>query len=446
MRRAIILGLLLIGTQWVLPLGVAGHHSQSLLTFGFLILAAYTVGEIAVALGQPRIVGYLFAGLAFGPSVLNVVTREAVVMLVPVNTLAIALIAYLAGAELRWEEVKPHARAIGKILASEIPLTFLLLSLLLLMLRPFVAFLADVPLTEAVAFSFLFAAMGVVHSPAVTMAVLSETGARGPLARTVLGVVLVSDLVVILLFSAALTAAQVLVPPSAGAEIQSVGWLAWELGGSLVVGAAIGGAVSIYIRFVKRELFLFAIMVAFFGTEVARLTHVDTLLTLIVAGVVSENLSPRDAGLALRSAMERSAAPLFVVFFALAGAALDLRAILSVWPLVIPIVLVRAYGMWLGTRFGARWAGASPEITRHAWTGFVSQAGVAIGLATVVVQIYPERGAQIMTLFMSTLAVNTFLGPILFKRALTHAGEVRATTSEPGVSRETPTDGHVRPA
>jgi Kef-type K+ transport system membrane component KefB len=433
--------------QMVLPLGVAGHHSQSLLTFGFLILAAYTVGEIAVALGPPRIVGYLFAGLVFGPSVLNIVTREAVVMLVPVNGLAIALIAYLAGAELRWEEVKPQARAIGKILASEIPLTFVLLAVLLLALRPFVSFLADLPLSEAAALSFLFASIGVVHSPAVTMAVLSETGARGPLARTVLGVVLVSDLVIILLFSATLTATQALVPPSAtGAEIRSVGWLAWELGGSLVVGGAIGGAVSIYIRFVKRELFLFAIMVAFFAAEVARLAHVDTLLTLIVAGVVSENVSPREAGLALRGAMERSAAPLFVVFFALAGAALDLRAIASVWPLVIPIVLVRVFGMWLGTNFGARWAGASPEIRRYAWAGFVSQAGVAIGLATVVVQIYPERGAQIMTLFMSTLAVNTFLGPILFKRALTRAGEVVTTTSAPGVSRETPTDAHARPA
>jgi len=161
---------------------------------------------------------------------------------------------------------------------------------------------------------------------------------------------------------------------------------------------------------------------------------------------VSENVSPREAGLALRGAMERSAAPLFVVFFALAGAALDLRAIASVWPLVIPIVLVRVFGMWLGTNFGARWAGASPEIRRYAWAGFVSQAGVAIGLATVVVQIYPERGAQIMTLFMSTLAVNTFLGPILFKRALTRAGEVVTTTSAPGVSRETPTDAHARPA
>lgn len=424
MRRALILGLLLAGMQLVLPLGLAGHHSQSLLTFGFLILAAYTVGEIAVTVAQPRIVGYLFAGLIFGPSLLNVVGSDSVRMLAPINSLAIALIAFLAGAELRWEEVKPYASSIGKILAAEIPLTFAAVAGLMLVMRPFVPFMADGPLPHAIAFSLLFAAMGAVHSPAVTMGILSETGARGPVARTVLGVVLVSDVVIILVFSAALSISQALVPPSeAGEMARGTGMLAWELGGAVLVGILLGGAISIYIRFVKRELFLFAILVAFFGAEVARLAHVETLLTLLVAGVVSENASPKEAGLALRGAMERAAAPLFVVFFALAGASLLLSEILSVWYLVVPIIVVRTLALWQGTKLGARWADSAPAIRRDAWMGLISQAGVAIGLATVVGEIYPTRGAQLKSLFLATVAVNTFLGPILFKRALTRAGE-----------------------
>jgi Kef-type K+ transport system membrane component KefB len=425
MRRALILGLLLIGMQMVLPLGVAGHHSQSLLTFGFLILAAYTVGEIAIAARQPRIVGYLAAGLLFGPSVLNVVSADSLRMLAPINSLAIALIAFLAGAELRWEEVKPYARVIARILIAEIPLTFALLAALLFALRPFVPFLAGIPLPEAVAFSLLFAAMGVVHSPAVTMGVLSETGARGPVARTVLGVVLVSDVVIVLLFAATLSVAQALSPPPAtGGTTAQTAALAWELGGAVVVGSALGAAVAVYIRFVKRELFLFAIMVAFFGAEVARLVHVEFLLTLLIAGVVTENVSRRADGLALRGAMERAADPVFVVFFTLAGASLNLREVIALWQLIVPIVLVRGIGLWLGTRIGARWAEAAPEITRLAWMGLVSQAGVAIGFATVVAEIYPERGASMKTLFLATLAVNQFLGPVLFKRALTRAREV----------------------
>src|SRR5690349_19794356 len=103
MRRAIILALLFAGMRLILPLGVEGRGSQALLTFGFLILAAYTTGELAVSLKLPRIVGYLLAGAIFGPSVLNTVTVDAVERLAPVSSLAIALIAFLAGAELRWQ-------------------------------------------------------------------------------------------------------------------------------------------------------------------------------------------------------------------------------------------------------------------------------------------------------------------------------------------------------
>ncbi len=71
MRRAIILVLLLFGMQLVLPLGVRPEGAPSLLTFGFLILAAYTVGEIAKSVRLPKIVGYLLAGVLFGPYVLG---------------------------------------------------------------------------------------------------------------------------------------------------------------------------------------------------------------------------------------------------------------------------------------------------------------------------------------------------------------------------------------
>src|SRR5688572_7638527 len=106
MRRAVILVLLLFGMQLVLPLGVAPEDAPSLLTFGFLILAAYTVGEIAKAVRLPKIVGYLVAGVLFGPDVLDVVTSASAVELAPVSELAIALIAFLAGAELKWDDVR----------------------------------------------------------------------------------------------------------------------------------------------------------------------------------------------------------------------------------------------------------------------------------------------------------------------------------------------------
>ena len=113
MRRAIILVLLLLGMQVVLPLGDRGADQSALLTFGFLILAAYTVGEVTAVLGLPQIVGYLLAGVLFGPEILNVVNRSAIVSLAPINKIAVGLIAFLAGAELRSCEPRQQFRIIA---------------------------------------------------------------------------------------------------------------------------------------------------------------------------------------------------------------------------------------------------------------------------------------------------------------------------------------------
>src|SRR5215218_766397 len=275
MRRLVILALLYGGLQLVLPLGSGGAASQSLLTFGFLILSAYTVGELAVAVRLPKIVGYLVAGLAFGPPGLGVLSMEVVDALSPVSALAIALIAFLAGAELQWGEVRERGRVVLAMLSAELIVAFLGIAATLYLLSGFLPFLADASSREIVAFSVLFASVAIIHSPAVTLALLSETGARGPVARTTLGVVLAADVAVVLFFSGALVFARTLAPPPGGAGVSALGVL-WEIGGAVLVGAVLGAGVALYLRFVNRELFIFAIVITFFGAEIARLLHVET--------------------------------------------------------------------------------------------------------------------------------------------------------------------------
>jgi len=423
-RRIFILVLLLGGVQLVLPLGERGYGGQWLLTFGFLILAADTVGGLAAAARLPRIAGYLVAGALFGPSVLGTVSVDATQQLAPVSSLAIALIAFLAGAELRWDELRERGVMILKILGAEMLVTLVAVTALLFLLRAQVPFLRGAEGMTVFALCLLFASIAVVHSPAVTMALLTETGARGPVARTTLGVVLISDVAVILLFSGVLAFVRAVAPAPAAGEGVSVAMLIWEISGALVVGGALGAVVAAYLRFVHRELFLFAMIVAFFGAEIARLAHVETLLMLLTAGFVAENVSERHAGEAFRTAMERSAAPVFVVFFALAGASMALSDLAALWLLVIPIVLVRLLAIWGGSWLGARWGRASPPERNYVWLGLISQAGVAIGLATIVAQAYPERGDQIRTLFLAVMTVNQILGPILFRFALDRSGEI----------------------
>lgn len=423
MRRIVVLALLFGGMQLIMPLGAAGQGSEALLAFGFLILAAYTVGELAKLLHLPKIVGYLLAGLAFGPGVLGVVDQDGAARLSPISSLAIALIAFLAGSELRWAEVRERGVLLLKIMSTELFITFLAISGLILAIHDYIPILRGAPTAQVIAFTLLFASIAIVHSPAVTMALLTETRARGPVARTTLGVVLLADLVVVLLFSVSLVVARSIAPPGSGGPGLTPAAASWEIAGATIVGAAIGAGVALYLRFVGRELMLFAVLVAFFGIEIAQLTQVELLLTMLTAGFVAENFS--QYGDELRTAMERSAAPVFVVFFALSGAEIDLQQLQPLLPLVLPIAAVRATGIFVGTRVGGRWARAGQQERRFVWMGLFSQAGVAIGLATIVADAYPVLGNYLRGLLLALIAVNESVGPILFRRALARSGEDR---------------------
>ena len=427
MRRIIVLGFLFAAMQFVLPYGSGGLGTRALLTFGFLILAAYTVGELAKMIHLPKIVGYLGAGLIFGPYLTGTLTSGVVSHLGPVSSLAIALIAFLAGAELQWREVKARGVVIVKMLSMELLFSFVGIFVVLYLLHDLMPFMRGAPPREIIAFAILFASVAIVHSPAVTLALVSETGARGPVARTTLGIVLVADVAVVLFFSGALAFARALVPPSGGGPMAATSVL-WEIGGAVLVGAVLGAVISLYLRFVRRELFIFAIVIAFFGAELANLLHVETLLTLLVAGFVTENAGG-GRGEALRHAMERAAAPIFVVFFALAGAKINPAAILALSALVIPLALVRIAGIWAGANVGARWAGTPAPERKYVWMGLISQAGVAIGLAAVVAEVYPSRGEELRSLFLALIAINETIGAILFRQALARSGEL---TEGPG--------------
>jgi Kef-type K+ transport system membrane component KefB len=430
MRRVIILILLLGAMQLIALAAPFGGAGRSILVFGFLILAAYSAGELAVNFRLPKIVGYMIAGAVFGPFAAGVVRPAEVQALNPVGDLAIALIAFIAGAELDLGELRRRGVSLLKVTGTELGVTFVAIFLALILMRTWIPFLAGANWVVVLAFGGLFASVAIVHSPAVTIALLTETRAHGPVARTTLGVVLVADVAVVLLFSVALSLAQALVP-SGARGVGSLAATAWEIGGAFPVGLLIGLAIVGYLRITTSDLFLFAILATFFGLEVARLMHTEPLLTLLITGFVAKNFSRHGSGQLLREAMERSAAPVFVVFFALAGAKIELPELARLWPLVLPIALVRAGGIRVGTRLGARWARLPANEARPLWMGLISQAGVAIGLVTVASASYPAAGGEMRTLLLTLIAMNETVGAILFRRALHKAGEVGGGAAEP---------------
>jgi Kef-type K+ transport system membrane component KefB len=426
-RRLVVLVLLVGGAVLLEPLRVPTEGviaPRSLFLFGILLLTADTFGALAHDLGFPRLVGYLVAGLALGPSVLDVVPPGVLQDLSMMKQLAVGLIALLAGAELRMKDLVDRYRTIIWVLALQTAAVLVGLTLLIVLLRSWVPFLQDLDVPPLLFVAFLFAATLTVNSPMVTLALLTETRANGPLAKTTLSVVLVADVLVILVFTVAFSLAQASLGGATAGAPEILLRLLREVVGSILAGALVGGVLTLYLRFVRRELVVFAVVVVFATAAAAQALHFELLLSLLVAGFLVENVAPVRAE-PLVEMLHVMAVPVFVIFFAMAGADLRLQSFVALWPIVLTVALVRVGLTYAGSTAGARLGRAEPVVTRYAWTGLVSQAGVALGLATIVADRLPRLGLAMQTMIVGIIAFNESVGPVLFRNGLDRAGEIR---------------------
>jgi len=122
-------------------------------------------------------------------------------------------------------------------------------------------------------------------------------------------------------------------------------------------------------------------------------------------------------------AIEQGSLPVYALFFCLAGAFLNIDALKEMWFLALVLVLLRMLGLFGATYVGARMGGATAAMRQYGWLGFVAQAGVSLGLATVLLRVFPEWGAPLQTLIIAMVAINQLIGPIGFRFALIRSRE-----------------------
>jgi Kef-type K+ transport system membrane component KefB len=357
-----------------------------------------------------------------GPAWLGLVRGDEVLALGFIADAAVALIAFTAGSELTLALLRPGRVMLTRLSTGAILFPLGIVAAVVLSVSPWFPLTVHQPFGDALAVALVLGAIAAASSPAVTMALMDELDARGPFARTVLGVTIAKDVLVIVLFTLVLAIARPLT--SAGALDVSVAWtMLLHVAGSIATGVALGYAVSHYLRLIDRDTPLFLVALAFVTAEVARLVGLETMLIALAAGFYARNFSPVE-GERLRADLKRGALPVYIIFFALAGAGLHLESLADLWPWVLLLVALRA----LGLRLGTRWAGRSPavpaDLARHGWLGLVSQAGVTLGLAAAARRAFPEWGVSLEALVVVMIGIHEVVGPICFRRALRLTGEV----------------------
>jgi len=400
-------------------------EARATLALGFLLLAAYVGGELATRVRLPRLTGYLIVGFAVGPAWLGLVRREEVEALDFIADAAIALIALAVGSELSLESLRRSRVALARLATGAIVFPFLAVTLVMLSVATSFPLTRHQPLGDGSVVALVLGTLAVASSPVVTMAMMSELDARGPVARALLSITVVQDIAAVILFALVLANGRMLT--SAGALNMAVAGTAMvRLVGSAAAGTVLGFALGRYLRLVQQHTALFLVAGAFVAAEVARLTHLEALMIALAAGFYLENFAPVESE-RLRRELKRGSVPLYVAFFAWTGAGLRIGVLADLWPWILLLVGLRVVGL----RYGMLWAGRHPSVTpalaQKGWLGLISQGGMALGLAQLARRAFPEWGVSLETLIVAMIGVHELAGPICFRTALVRAGDIKET-------------------
>ncbi len=424
----VLAGLMHAARSFAPDITVGGGAAGTALACGYLLLSAFLMGSIFKSIRLPRLTGYLVTGMVVGPQVLNLVSGPMVSNLKIFNGIATALIALTAGVELDLNAMKPLLRSISWLISIAICGTVLLISTAVFLLQDRLPFLHQLSTIQVLAVSVVLGVTMVAQSPAVVVALQSEMAADGPLTRTVLGVVVLSDLLVIVLFAVVSSVAKSVLGSKTDA-LHTAAALTWEVLGSIAIGACVGIIIATYLRFVKGRSALFVLAAAFLVAEVGQRIDLDPMLLALAAGVFIRNITAH--GKRLQEEIEASSLPVYVVFFAVTGATVHIRELMVVGIPAIVLVVTRAAGFLGLGKVATALADSPGAVKQYIGFGLMPQAGLALALAILFVKTFPTMGSAAAALVFGGVAINEMIAPVLYRYALVKAGEAGKAEHEP---------------
>ena len=382
---------------------------------GIAMVAGLVLSRVVKKLRLPNVTGYLIAGLLIGPCVLGLVPQAALDKLNIITTIALGFIAFSIGGEFKLSSI----RSIGK----NVIIITLFQSIM-------AAALVDIVLCACgfnVSESIILGAIATATAPAATLMVVRQYKAKGELTNTLLPVVAMDDAVGLIVFAVSSAIADTL---ASGAQ-PSVYTMAVapliEIALSLLSGGLLGFLISLSMRFFHSRANKMCICIAgvVLGVAVAQQFGLSDLLVCMSVGAVFANL--RNDALEIMDVCDGWTPPLFMLFFVISGAELDVGALPTVGLLGVLYIVVRSFGKYFGAYLGSVVVKASPNIRKYLGITLLPQAGVAIGMAQMVLTQLPQFGAHIQAVVLSATLIYELVGPVATKIALTKAGEIQGT-------------------
>jgi Kef-type K+ transport system membrane component KefB len=355
---------------------------------------------------------YLLAGVIIGP-ILNFSAPEQFSSIITGITLA--FVAYTVGLSFSFAFLKKMGKKVLIILIVEVLVTSIAVWIFIYLLT------GNLPL------SLILASLAPATAPAGTIAVLRDLRSKGTLTDVSVAIVGLDDAAAIIIYSVGVVGAKMLL----GGEVSiasSLVYPVWEIFGAVALGGAIGLAISYFtqkIHLSSDHIFVVCVAVAILCWGLAEMIGVSAILACMVLGTTVINFNVH-IGNRSNELIDNIMTPIFILFFAVIGMAVDFSQFASIWAIVIMYCIGRSAGKLIGCSMGSILSKSEPKITKYLGIALLNQAGVAIGLAFLVAQELAEYGLGgiIITLMATTTALFQLFSPLGTQYAIKKAGEV----------------------
>jgi len=420
------------------------------LLIGFLIvaIASYQIAKVFQKIKFPLVTGLIITGIISGTSLLNFIKLETLQDLHFLNDLALSIIAFSAGSELYLDDLRSRIKSIKWMVLCQLFITFIISSVVIYFVADQIPFMIALNSPTKVGISILFATIFVARSPSSVIAVINEMRANGPFTKTVMGVTVVKDVLVIVVFAICLSLAKTLIK---GDEVNILFLLILflELLISISFGyffgkilqipfilktnpriksaliLAIGYSIYLFTNFIKSNSLIW------FKHQVV----LEPLLIAIIAGFVLTNYSKHR--IEFSELLHKIGPSIYIIFFTLTGASLDINMLFNVFGIALSLFILRLLTLMIAGGLGVYAAKDNKKYALIAWMPYVTQAGVALGLATIVSQEFPDWGYQFETIIIAIIIIGQLFGDFLFKFALNYINEshLKAKNSEADITR-----------
>ncbi|MEA3498651.1 MAG: cation:proton antiporter [Campylobacterota bacterium] len=401
---------------------------------GLIMLLGYISKILSEKFNFPKITIYLLLGIFLSQSVSSIIPKTFIEHTGWIIDFSLVIIAFIIGGSIKFKEIIEMKKSILYITVFQAQFAFIITTIGLYFILPFLIQnnngYSDFIFYFSI--SLFLGALASTTAPTTTLAVIEEYKSVGIVTTTLLAVVAIDDILAIVNYSLSLSIYSSVVDTINTNYLRNILELLYHIMGSAFIGVSFAlFTIFIISKVHSKNTLSIAIGNILLVYSISSFLDFEALLAVMIFGLTLSNRS--DYFEYIFKHLEKNYLDvIFMLFFIVTGASVDLGMLFSMWDIAIIYVLLRGFGKYFGSYIGANISKARKEIRENIGLALIPQAGVALGLAMLLYKEFPLNQITqiVLNTILATTIIHEIIGPFLTKFALKRAGEIKEKSED----------------